>query len=75
MDLLVCVRVLVICGAWSVCSDVYLRVRTGLDPMPKLRRLIGDAGATFKHFYINTPVSTYCKQTHATSVIVIRDVV
>eukprot|EP01043_Picozoa_sp_COSAG02_P127234 COSAG02_NODE_64576_length_260_cov_0.639752_2_plen_32_part_01 len=24
--------------------------------MPKLKRLIGDAGATFRHFYVNTPV-------------------
>jgi hypothetical protein len=28
----------------------------GLEPMPKLKRLVGDAGATFRHFYINTPV-------------------
>jgi arylsulfatase A-like enzyme len=28
----------------------------GLEPMPKLKRLVGDAGATFRFFYVNTPV-------------------
>lgn len=28
----------------------------GLTPMPKLRQLVGDEGATMKHWYVNTPV-------------------
>ena len=28
----------------------------GMEPMPQARKLLGEAGATFRHFYINTPV-------------------
>ena len=28
----------------------------GMEPMPQARKLLGEAGATLRHFYINTPV-------------------